>query len=176
MPRARTTIGVPASARAFTLVEMLIVVAAISVASLVIVSGMGATERSKLNSAAALLASDLEQARILSITSPADLTTLRTAANGTGYWLARVSAPDTPITRSDGTAYRVIFGAAPADGLAGVGVALTSGGSSGAAGGAVTFDAFGRLATAGNATLTLTNAAGSVVLTVYNGTGDVVIP
>ncbi|MBK0572114.1 hypothetical protein GZ060_29625, partial [Klebsiella pneumoniae] len=80
-----------------------------------------------------------------------------------------------PIKRTDTQDYAVTFGVAPADALAGVAIALTAGGSSDAGGKAVTFDGFGRVVTAGDAAITLSNPSGSVVITVLNGTGDVLI-
>ena len=174
MPRRSPSRGVGV-VRAFTLVEMLIVVAALGLAASVVVTTMGATERSKLHAASDLVASDLEQARALSITSPADLTVFRSAADATGYWLALASAPNTPIQRGAGGDYRIVFGQAPADSLAGVTIALTAGGATGPGGGMIAFDTFGRLTSAGNATLTLSNTSGSIAITIDNGTGDVLI-
>lgn len=163
------------AAGGFTLVEMLIVVAALGAAGAVVVSTLGATERAKLNAAASMVASDLEQARLLSISDTTDTTLVRIPASGTGYWLARSAAVGTPIKRTDTQDYAVTFGVAPADAMAGVAIALTAGGSSDAGGKAVTFDAFGRVATSGDAVITLSNPSGSVVITVLNGTGDVLI-
>lgn len=169
-PRSRAQVR-----RGFTVIEMLIAVAALAAAAAVVVSTLGATERAKLNAAASMVASDLEQARLLSISDTTDTTLVRIPASGDGYWLARSAALGTPIKRTGTQDYRVTFGLAPADSLAGVAIALSSGGSSDAGGKAVTFDAFGRLATSGDAVITLSNPSGAVSITVLNGTGDVLI-
>jgi len=90
-----------------------------------------------------LFASDLEYAQSLSLSAPGDPALVRVAADGSGYWVARKSAPNTPILRPEANQlYQVVFGVGDARQLADVIITKLSPAATD-----VQFDEFGRLST-----------------------------
>lgn len=87
---------------AFTLLEMLIAVAVLAtIAALLVPTSSHVNDRARLNAASWILASDLEVAQILSITSPGDPVVVRFDPPNARYWLAYSSDPDEPLIRAD---------------------------------------------------------------------------
>lgn len=106
-------------ARAFTLVEVLVVAVMIAViAGLAMdLSGSGAYER--MDAASRYIDADLALARGRALATPADPVLFRPAADGRGYWIARASDPDVPIDGPNGPV-SVRFGDGRASAAAGV--------------------------------------------------------
>lgn len=156
-------------ARGFTLVDLAIAVMVLLVIAAVAMPSMRPDDRARLLGAGSRLVSDLEYARSLSIGDPSNPATLVLREEGDGYWLARAETPETPIERNGlGDPYEVIFGEGDADMLAGITIALVGSDQ----GGAVIFDAFGRLSPAVAAELRLTNELGDLPALVDPWTGD----
>lgn len=95
----------------FTLIEVLVcVVIMVTVAALTL-PYFGSTHVDRAAAAASLLQSDLRYAQVASMANSQDPVIVRFRADGTGYWLARLSAPDAAFVRPDtGGAWSVIMG------------------------------------------------------------------
>ncbi|MBL0927252.1 MAG: prepilin-type N-terminal cleavage/methylation domain-containing protein [Phycisphaerales bacterium] len=159
----------PAARRGFTMVEMTICLAVLGIVLLAIVPTLRPQEPMKLVSAASMLTADLEYAQSASLATPSDPVVVCFEADGTGYWLARTSGPQTPITRpGSGSPFRVVFGEGLAGALSGVG-ALTLDRQPPE----VRFDGFGRLPTPGDAVVRVSNVSGDLYLIVSSSTGSV---
>ncbi|RMD60572.1 MAG: prepilin-type N-terminal cleavage/methylation domain-containing protein [Planctomycetota bacterium] len=158
------------SLRGFTLIELLITLAALAIVAAVALPSGRLDNRVQLSAAATMLASDLEYAQSLTLSAPGDPAILRVAANSSGYWVARKSAPTTPIARPDtGEPYQVVFGAGAARRLEGVTIAKL------APAGDVEYDAFGRLAGGVDALFQLKAGAATMVVSVSASTGAVTV-
>lgn len=112
--------------RGFTLIEALITVVIVAVAAGLAADLFRDTRLETLGAAVRILGSDLDYARASSLASPADPIVLRAASGGSGYWLARASAPTTPITGPNGP-IRVTFGEGRGDACPGVKLTLSGG-------------------------------------------------
>lgn len=106
-------------ARAFTLIEVLVVAVMVAViAGLAIdLSGTGAYER--MDAAARFIDADLALARGRALATPADPVVFRPATDGRGYWVALASAPDVPLAGPNGPV-SVRFGEGRASAASGV--------------------------------------------------------
>lgn len=106
-------------ARAFTLIEMLVVAVMVAViAGLAVdLAGTGAYER--MEAAARFIDADLALARGRALATPADPVVFRPATDGRGYWVALASAPDVPIAGPNGPV-SVRFGEGRASAAAGI--------------------------------------------------------
>ena len=112
--------------RAFTLVEVLIVLLIAAVMAGLAAELFGGSRHELVDAGVGLLEADLGYARSLAIASPADPVMIRVAADGSGYHLAKASAPDTALTGPNGP-LRVRFGQGRAEVASGV--TLTSSGT-----------------------------------------------
>lgn len=162
-------------ARAFTLVDTLMTVAVLAIVAGLALASMAPTDKTRAVSAATLLAADIEHARSLSLILPDNPAVVRTAADGASYWIARNDSTETPVPPSGGRSFRVVFGQAPADGMAGVVVGLSSGGAAAPGGGGIIrFDGFGRLMGASaDALFELKMGSAASTVRVRFDTGDV---
>lgn len=156
--------------RGFTMVELMISVALIAIAAMIALPALRPDDPLKVIGAATMLASDIEYAQSATLASPADPTIVRFTDSQPHYWLALESDPSTPILRSNGKPYEVHFGQDGAEYLAGLQVQLEDD-----PGGAITFDAFGRLAQTADARVVIGNTSGGLVVTVKATTGSVSI-
>lgn len=84
----------------FTLVEMLMVVAIISMLAILLVPTGRNDERLPLRAAAAILVSDIELAQVMNVSNPKHPVIVRFDPSRSSYWLARADAPDDPILRA----------------------------------------------------------------------------
>jgi prepilin-type N-terminal cleavage/methylation domain-containing protein len=116
----------PHVARGFTLIEALITVVIVAVAAGLAADLFRDTRLETLDAAVRIMRADLEYARASALASPSDPIVLRPTSGGTGYWLARASAPTTPITGPNG-AIRVTFGEGRAETCPGVRLSLSGG-------------------------------------------------
>ncbi|MGD9693056.1 MAG: Tfp pilus assembly protein FimT/FimU [Phycisphaerales bacterium] len=163
--------------RAFTLVDTLMTVAVLAIIAGLALATMSPTERTRVVSAAALFASDVEHARMISLTTPANPGVVRSAADGASYWVARTDTTETEIPAAGGRKFRVVFGEAPATGMTGVKIALTAGGAVAAGGGGIVqFDGFGRIrGPATDALFELSLGGVKAKVKILSDTGDVSI-
>jgi len=114
MPQTRAAHG-------FTLVEVLVVVAIISILAAVVVPRIGTTAPAQLSAAARLLSADLAYAQSESIANTDDPRIVVFDLDNNRYHIARSSDPDTPITDPiTKQPYQVTFGQGRARHLGGV--------------------------------------------------------
>jgi Tfp pilus assembly protein FimT len=87
------------AARAFTLMDLLMTMAIMVIASALVLPQISDERPLRLEAAARLLTSDLELAQVLTLSSPAAPVVVRFDPAAGRYWLARAADPDTPIPR-----------------------------------------------------------------------------
>lgn len=168
MLQHRTSPTASASSRSgFTLLEIMMVVVVIAIATLAILPTAGGDQPLSLQSASALLAADIEFAQASSVSDPSDPVVVAFGNKGDSYWLARASAPETPIDKpgaAPGTKYEVHL-----EDLGLVGSSLTIQG----VGLYIRFDSMGRLAQGSDILATLTSPAGRIEVSIDAATGSV---
>ena len=97
--------------RAFSLIELLVVVVVLGIVGSLAMPMFRGTDRTRLNAAAALMIADFAYAQSESLSHGGDPRVIVLAADGTGYHLAAASDPDTPLPdRINGGGYAVTFG------------------------------------------------------------------
>lgn len=107
--------------RAFTLFELMIVVAIAAVLATMVLPMIRNDERLQLIAAASLVTSDIEYAQSLSISRPSSPAAVSFDTSTASYHVAYQSSVETPLTRDDtGESYAVTFGTGRATGAAGV--------------------------------------------------------
>ncbi len=165
--------------RGLTIIDVMITLSVMAIVTAIALPALGPNDSLKLVSAATILASDLEYAQSESIASPSDPVLVRVDAAGDQYWLARASAPDTPIMRPlsseadpSSDAYLTEYGDGRAIFLDGIEIELlgADGGS-----GDLQFDAFGRLDRLSNADIRLSNESDGLSVRISASTGAVSI-
>jgi len=135
--------------RAFTLIEMLIVVLLMGIISLAVLPNATADGTVRLVSAVNTVVADIEYAQSLALAEPSDAALVRFDQVAGAYWIAVASDPTTPILRSNGDPYLITFGDNPGVDLRGISVLLTDEKND------LAFDAFGRLTMIGERTIRL---------------------
>jgi len=159
----------PPRRRGTTLIDLLMTVAVIGIVVVAIAPTLSPSDPVRLVAAGTLLVSDIEYAQSATLANPSDPTVVRFDDKGAGYWLALASDPDQPIPRpGDGAEYRIYFGVGAAETLPGVSLDASSIPDL-----TLTFDAFGRLNTLQNQTLSVINETGTMTVTITATTGAV---
>lgn len=87
----------------YTLIEMLVVVTIIASLAGLGMDLMRPGDEERIRSAVSLLTRDVEWARSATLTDPDDPAAIHLSADGTGWFIARNSAPTVPLTGSDGS-------------------------------------------------------------------------
>lgn len=82
----------------FTVVELAIAAVVVAILAVAAWPDREADDQAKLDSALSRLESDIEYARTVALTTPSDPPVLKVSLKEDRYWIARQSAPDTPIT------------------------------------------------------------------------------
>ncbi|MEM6334187.1 MAG: prepilin-type N-terminal cleavage/methylation domain-containing protein [Planctomycetota bacterium] len=158
--------------RGYTLVEVLTVVLLISVIGAIVVPMLGNTTDSALRGAAAILAADLDAARVDSIAKADDPRVLVFDTAAGSYHVAASSDTATPLTSdADGQAWQITFGQGIARDLAGVGFGAMSIGGDGELG----FTAFGSLDQNADAEVVLQAGTQSIAIALDAATGEVTV-
>ena len=156
--------------RAFTLVEILIVISLMAIIALAILPNATADGTIRLVSAVNMLVADIEYAQSLSLDDPSDPALLSIDEGNNRYWLARASDPATPIQHPSGDPYLISYGTDGDATFPGIFVDLTGEDKD------VAFDQFGRLAIPGDRTFTVTSmVSGGMRIVVSADTGSVFI-
>ena len=107
--------------RAFTLIELMVVVAIAAVLATMVLPLMRNDERLRLIATASLLHSDIEFAQAMSIAQPSLPLLVKFDANANQYHIANYAAMNTPIVRDDtGEPYLVTLGVGRATAANGV--------------------------------------------------------
>jgi prepilin-type N-terminal cleavage/methylation domain-containing protein len=113
-------------ARAFTLLELMVVVTLMAVVASAILPMAMKDTHLRLTAAAVVLRSDIELAQVMSVSYPADPVVVVFDLDDGKYWLAFADSPESPIYRADnGEPYEVILGEGRTSGALGVSVGLT---------------------------------------------------
>ena len=107
------------AARAFTLVEMLVVAVMVAVIAGLALDFAGGGTYERMDAAVRFIDADLALARGRALATPADPVIFRPAADGSGYWIALASSPEVPIEGPNGPV-SVRFGQGRAAAAAGV--------------------------------------------------------
>lgn len=155
----------------FALIDVMLTVSLIGVLAMVALPALKPSDSLRAVAAATTLAADLEFAQSASLAMPNDPVVVRFVSEGVGYYLARQSDVNTPITKVNGEPYEVVYGAGLASHLGGLELELAS--PAGAQ--SVSFDSFGRLSSGQDAVYEITGATGSVQVRVRASTGSVVL-
>lgn len=116
----------PRMARAYTLIELLIVVVMVAAIAAAAVNLFAGGNFERVEAAVRILRADLDLARASSLANPTDPIVLRLAADGSGYHLARSSALGTPITGANGPV-TITFGVGRGEAARGCAIATVSG-------------------------------------------------
>lgn len=116
--------------RGFTLVELIVTLVIIVMVAALTLPYFGSSHSDRAHAAATLLQADLRYAQMASMANPQDPVIVRFKGDSTGYWLARLSTPDVPLTRSDTTdTWNITMGVGRARASASVTVATANIGS-----------------------------------------------
>lgn len=166
--------------RAFTLIDVLVTLAVMSIVILAAIPAFTPDERTRLVAASNLLIADLNNARSMSVQNPADPVRLVIGESGANYFLARASAPTDAIELPIGVGgkYAVIFG--DGDHIDLDGVQLAPEGVDPDSIDAddfptVRFDAFGRLSPQTDVRLVISAGAPTLTVVIRADTGDAYI-
>ena len=125
--------------RAFTLLEILVVMTVAAVIVVLVIPTTGNEDRMRLAAGAEILRSDIELAQAMTIADPNQPIIVKFDPATSTYWLAEEATPDTPIDREGALGdYTVTFGTGRADIAGPLAMALTD-----VTGNVLSFDAHG---------------------------------
>lgn len=157
--------------RAFLLLDLLLAIVVMAILAAVALPALRPNDSLKLISGATMVAADLEFAQASTLEDPTDPVIFRVDDTIARYWLARQSAPDTPITKPNGSPHEVQFGEGAHDFLDNVGIHLDDTDD----GATVSFDPFGRLTQTKDTLVVLTSPTGELAVRIASATGSVYI-
>lgn len=80
------------------MLELAIAVVVVAILTVSVLPDREADDQSKLDAALNRLESDIEYARSVALASPSDPSVIKLNLNDDRYWIAKYSAPDSPIT------------------------------------------------------------------------------
>lgn len=152
------------------MIEIMIVVAVIAILSAAAVPMLGATEQTKLRSAASIILADLEFAQTESIANPATPRSVVFNTSNKTWSIVTGSLPGTTVTNPiDKQPYSTTFGTGRAASLSGVAISSVSLGT----GSAVQFGALGQTNLTSTGTVTLSCNSRTITLSIDPTTGEV---
>lgn len=155
--------------RAFTLVEMLLVLACLAVAGMLVLPELDSLRSTRLRGAAEMLMNDLEYAQVRSLGQSDDPPVMVFDLPTHRYWIAQKSDPTKPITHPiDKAPYVNQFGKGRAAALKD----LTFQSISLGGGNQIQFGPFGDLKNVTSATIVLKCGTRTATLTIDPSTGD----
>jgi prepilin-type N-terminal cleavage/methylation domain-containing protein len=168
--------AIPAQ-RAFSLIDVLVTIAVLSIVIALAVPAFTPDERTRLVAASNLLIADLGNARSMSVQNPADPVQVTVGVGGASYFLAYASAPTAPIELPIGVGgkYLVLFGQGEHIDLADVQLAPEGVDPDSIAADDlpfVRFDAFGRLSPQTDVRLIISAGAPTLTVVIRADTGD----
>jgi len=155
--------------QAFTLVELLVVIIVICIMASLVLPGVGGTDEARLLNAGRLLMADLDQARVCSLCTASDRCVVVFDAPGSRYYLAKASAPATPmLDPRTGAPYVRAYGEGAPMPLARVSIDAGQLGVDSSLG----FTGDGRIDQSSDATLCLGYAGKTILVIVSAATGE----
>lgn len=133
---------------AFTMVELAIAAVVVAILTVAAWPNREADDQNRLDAAISRLEADIEYARNLSLTTPADPAVLKVDMDGDKYWISKLNDPDkkpirNPVTRKD---YVVQLGRAGDSSVRNVSIVANNFGAEQM----LKFDAYGGINTDGN--------------------------
>jgi prepilin-type N-terminal cleavage/methylation domain-containing protein len=153
--------------RGFTLLELLIVVLIIATLSALSMDLFRTSGEERLQGAARLFRADVEWARSATLNNPDDPAAIHLTADGSGWHVARNSAPLVAMTGADGSQMRRVMGTGAAEVAQGVTLAPGTAGAN-----KIEFDPFGGVRTGPSSlSMTLPDFDRECLITFENGTG-----
>ncbi|QQE11041.1 prepilin-type N-terminal cleavage/methylation domain-containing protein [Planctomycetota bacterium] len=166
----RSTIPINVNKNAFTLVEVLMVVMILAIASAIGVPMLSDTTESKLTQAAKLISADIALAQNESITHGDNLRVMRVIEGSDTYWISTQSDTETPILdKAQGGSYLVKFGQGRASSLGGITIETVSFNDDEMLG----FGLYGQLDEGDDQTITLRKDSKRICLTIAASSGEV---
>ncbi len=146
-------------------------VALIGVALLAILPALHPDAPMRVVAACTILSADLEAAQSLTLAGPSDPTVVRFEDDGSGYFLALASDPDTPITKPySSEPFRVVFGEGDHGSLEGLTLEVVQ-----LSGTELAFTALGRLVQSDDVWIRVSGAEDELGVHVRAATGSVSI-
>jgi prepilin-type N-terminal cleavage/methylation domain-containing protein len=153
--------------RGFTLLELLIVVLIVATLAAVSMDLFRIHEEERLQGAARLFRSDVEWARSATLSDPGDPAAIHLMTDGSGWYVARDSAPLVALTGSDGAEIRRVMGTDLGALTEGISISPGTAGAN-----RIEFDPFGGLRTGPNSvSLHLQDFDRQCLITFENDTG-----
>lgn len=153
--------------RGFTLLELLIVVLIVATLGALSIDLFRTHGEERLQGAARLFRADVEWARSATLSNPDDPTAIHLMADGSGWYVARNSAPLVALTGSDGAEIRRVMGTDLGDVTEGVSISPGTAGAN-----KIEFDPFGGVRTGpSSVSLTLPDVDRECLITFESGTG-----
>lgn len=162
--------------RGILLIDLMVAMAIIGVVLLAVMPTIRSDGPLQLVAGSTMLSADIEYAQSRTLAEPGDPVAVVFEADGTGYWLSRVSEPLVPINDPDGEAWHRVFGEGVVKQLDGCTLeryelpSLADGGPE-----VIIFDAFGRLENDTDVAISIVNASGNQAVHVRAATGSVSI-
>ena len=171
--RDKSSPGIGLRGQAFSLIELMIVISILAIASALLAPMLHNSDLGRLSGAAQMMAADLAYAQSESIAHADDLRLVVFDREHNTYRIAPASTPNTPITNPVGhLPYQTTFGQGRATHLAGITIQgyWLNGDDR------IQFGAYGQLDQATAATVTLSTAGGKrITLTIDPTTGEAAI-
>ncbi len=154
------------------LLDLLMAIVVLGIILAAVIPTMRPEEQMRLIGASSILASDIEYAQSATLANPSDPTIVRFDDNGTRYWLALESTPDSPIDRpgySDDL-YEVFMGHETDSVAQGVTIDASQLNNS-----TIAFNTIGAIEAEADPVIQLSNDAGTIQVRVRTATGSVLI-
>lgn len=154
-------------ARAFTLIEMMITVAIMGIAASIILPAISNNESTYVDAGVSLMVGDLDFAQTMSISDPSVMSIVKFDAPNSRWWVAPLTTPDTPYTKSYSTeTFDTTLGVGRAYLAQGVTFSLAN-----VTNNYIAYDAFGQLNQTVNPQIIFTYGSATATITVDYETG-----
>jgi len=153
------------------LIDVVMMLAVLGVVIVAIIPSARPGESMKLVAATTVMTADIEYAQSATLSQPSDPTIIRFDEDGTRYWLALASDPETPIMRGNGVdPYEVVFGEGAFREMWGVALDVQD-----LTDQTLRFDAMGRLVQSENGVIRFGNGLGELAVVIRATTGSVTV-
>jgi len=155
--------------RGVVMIDVVMMLAVLGVVIVAIIPSARPGESMKLVAATSVMTADIEYAQSATLAQPSDPTIIRFDEDGTRYWLALASDPETPIMRGNGVdPYEVVFGEGAFREMWGVTLDVQD-----LTDQTLRFDGMGRLVQSENGVIRFGNGLGELAVVIRATTGSV---